>query len=158
MGQAIPRQSPAVVLRSQYRQLRTLLALTLVVLVGVSVALVIVANDDESTTAASLATPGQPIEYGDFNPLTGKPMPNVGSPNIAANPPIEYGGFNPLTGKPMANGATPDESSIAAAISAAQPVEDHSGSGGPDEANVASSIANDTADPSPSQAHPGPRP
>ena len=32
MGQAIPRQHPAVVLRPNYRKLRALLALTLVVL------------------------------------------------------------------------------------------------------------------------------
>ena len=131
MGQAIPRQHPAVVLRSHYRQLRALLALALVVLVGLGVALVIVANDDESTTAASLAKPGHPIAYGDFNPLTGRPM---------------------------ANGATPDESGIAAAISGAQPAGEQSGPGGPDEANVASSIGNGTADPSVSQAQPGARP
>ena len=158
MGQAIPRQHPAVVLRSHYRQLRALLALALVVLVGLGVALVIVANDDESTTAASLAKPGHPIAYGDFNPLTGRPMANGASPDIAANPPIAYGDFNPLTGRPMANGATPDESGIAAAISGAQPAGEQSGPGGPDEANVASSIGNGTADPSVSQAQPGARP
>jgi hypothetical protein len=181
MGQAIPRQHPAVVLRSHYRQLRTLLALALVVLAGLSVALVFVANDDEGTTGASLAKPGEPIEYGNFNPQTGRPLPDVATPNIAANPPIEYGGFNPQTGRPAVNGATPDESSIAAAISGARqsapsgPDEANvasaiangtaaltgsrqSAPGGPDEANIASAIGNGTADPSVSQAHPGPRP
>ena len=130
MGQAIPRQHPAVVLRSNYRKLRTLLALTLVVLVGLSVALVLVANDDDSTIT-SFASPGQPIEYGDFSPQTGRPM---------------------------ANGATLDESNVAAAISGAQQAGAETGSGGPDEANVAAAIGNGTAEPSVSQSHPGPRP
>ena len=156
MGQAIPNQHPAVVLRSQYRQLRTLLALALVVLAGLSVALVIVANEDESTTAVTLPTAGEPIEYGNFNPQTGRPMAEVATPDIAANPAIEYGGFNPQTGRPMANGATPDESSIAAAVSGTPQAGDQTG--GPDEAKVASSIGNGTADPSVSETQPGPRP
>jgi hypothetical protein len=155
MGQAIPRQHPAVVLRSHHRQLRALLALALVVLVGLSVALVLVANDDESTTTSS-AIPGQSIEYGDFNPQTGRPLANVATPNVAANPPIAYGDFNPQTGRPLANGVAPDESNIAAAISGAQPVADPSS--GPDESTVAASIGHRTADPSVSQAQPGPRP
>jgi hypothetical protein len=155
MGQAIPSQDPAVVLRSHYRQLRALLAIALAVVVGLSVALVIVANNDESTTAASLAKPGQPIEYGDFNPQTGRPLANGASPNIAANPPIEYGDFNPQTGKPLAHSVTPDEGNIAAAISNAQ---QSTGQSGPNEANVASSIANGTADASVSQARPSSRP
>ena len=157
MGQAIPRQHPAVVLRPNYRKLRALLALTLVVLVGLSAALVLVANDDDST-ATSFASPGQPIEYGDFSPQTGRPMVDVARPNLAANPPIEYGEFSPQTGRPMANGATLDESNVAAAISGPQQAGDETGSGGPDEANVAAAIGNGTAEPSVSQSHPGPRP
>jgi hypothetical protein len=129
MGQAIPRQHPAVVLRSHYRQLRALLAIALVVVAGLSVALVIVATDDESTT-----TTPTPVQA------------------------IEYGGFNPLTGKPSANVARPDESKIAAAISGAQQASDQSGPGGLDESTVASSIGNSTASPLVSQQHPGARP
>jgi hypothetical protein len=130
MGQAIPRQHPAVVLRSHYRQLRALLALALIVLVGLAVALVMVANDDERTTT-STANPVQSIEYGSFNPATGQPM---------------------------ANDVTPDEASIAAAISGAQQAVTPGKSSGPDEANIASAIGNGTANPPVSQSHPGTRP
>jgi hypothetical protein len=133
MGQAIPRQHPAVVLRSHYRQLRALLAIALVVVVGLVVGLMIVATDDES-----ISTKATPVQS------------------------IEYGGFNPLTGSPDANVATPDESRIAAAISGTQQASDQSAPEGVDESSVASAIGNSSASPtgdSPlSQAQPGARP
>jgi hypothetical protein len=52
MGNAIPRQHPAVVLRSQFNLVRALLGVAMVALVGMTIALVIVANDDEVETAA----------------------------------------------------------------------------------------------------------
>ena len=131
MGQAIPRQHPAVVLRSHYRQLRALLALALVLVAGLSTALVIVASDDEGTTGTSVAAPGKPIAYGEFSPQTGRPLANV---------------------------AKPDESRIAAAVAGTQQATEQTGSGGPDEAKIASSIGNGTPEPSVSQAHPGARP
>jgi hypothetical protein len=159
MGQAVPRQHPAVVLRSHYRQLRALLVVALVLVVGASVALVIVANDGESTSTT--AKPTQSIEYGSFNPQTGRPMANAATPAEPVQP-IEYGSFNPQIGRPMANGATPDESKIAAAISPAPHAEGQSGAGGVDESSVAAAIGTSTAsptgEPSASQAHPGVRP
>jgi hypothetical protein len=57
MGQAIPRQNPAVVLRSHFNQLRALLAAALVVVAGLTVAVVILANDsDEVSTTTSAVT------------------------------------------------------------------------------------------------------
>jgi hypothetical protein len=56
MGQAIPRQHPAVVLRSHFNQLRALLAVAMVAIVGLSVAVVILANDDEVSTTSSTST------------------------------------------------------------------------------------------------------
>ena len=53
MGQAIPRQHPAVVLRSQYKALVAMLCVSLVAIVALSTALVIVANDDNETTIAA---------------------------------------------------------------------------------------------------------
>jgi hypothetical protein len=56
MGQAIPRQHPAVVLRSHFNQLRTLLAVAMVAVVGLTIAVVILATDDEVSTSGSSAS------------------------------------------------------------------------------------------------------
>ena len=47
MGKAIPEQHPAVVLRSQYVHLRALLVAALIAVLGLTTAVVIVANDDD---------------------------------------------------------------------------------------------------------------
>jgi hypothetical protein len=47
MGHAIPRQQPAVVLRSQFDQLRALLAVALIAVAGLTVAVVILANHND---------------------------------------------------------------------------------------------------------------
>jgi hypothetical protein len=49
MGQVIPRQHPAVVLKSHYKALRALLAAALVAIAALSAAVVILANDDNNT-------------------------------------------------------------------------------------------------------------
>jgi hypothetical protein len=56
MGQAIPTQHPAVVLRSHYRQLRALLAVAMIAVVGLTAAAVILATDDGRDTSAGSAT------------------------------------------------------------------------------------------------------
>jgi hypothetical protein len=53
MGQAIPRQHPAVVLRSHYKAVLAMLCVSLVAIVALSTALVIVANDDNEATIAA---------------------------------------------------------------------------------------------------------
>jgi hypothetical protein len=124
MGQAIPRQHSEVVLRSHFRQLRALLALALVVVAALSAAVVFVATDDETTsTVTSSANPGQSIEYGGFNPQTGRPLGTAATSNI-----------------PKTDVAKPDESKIAAAIWRAQQGDARSGPGGPDESSVAAAI------------------
>jgi hypothetical protein len=57
MGKAIPTQHPAVVLRSHYRQLRALLAIAMIAIVGLSAAVVILAieNDGDAVTSAAPA-------------------------------------------------------------------------------------------------------
>jgi hypothetical protein len=69
MGQAIPGQHPAVVLRSHYRQLRALLAVAMIAVVGLTAAVVILANDEVTRTSAT--TPIESINSGDLNPGTG---------------------------------------------------------------------------------------
>ncbi|HKP19999.1 MAG TPA: hypothetical protein VJT68_00670 [Thermoleophilaceae bacterium] len=49
MGQVIPRQHPAVVLKSHYKALRALLAAALIAIAALSAAVVILANDDDNT-------------------------------------------------------------------------------------------------------------
>jgi hypothetical protein len=56
MGKAIPAQHPAVVLRSHYRQLRALLAIAMIAVVGLTVAVVILATNDDRDTSAGSAT------------------------------------------------------------------------------------------------------
>jgi hypothetical protein len=56
MGQAIPSQHPAVVLRSHYDHMRALLAVAMIALVGLTAAVVILATDDDPGTSAGSAT------------------------------------------------------------------------------------------------------
>jgi hypothetical protein len=74
MGQAIPRQQPAVVLRSQFNQLRALLAIALLAVAGLTVAVVILAGDSDEVSSTSSAPTGS-INYGSgvVNPSTGFP-------------------------------------------------------------------------------------
>jgi hypothetical protein len=75
MGQVIPRQHPAVVLKSHYKAVRALLAAALIAIVALAATVVILANDDDQVTGnASSAQPAQSINYGGFNPATGKPV------------------------------------------------------------------------------------
>lgn len=55
MGNAIPTQHPAVVLRSHYRQVRALLALAMIAVLGLTVALVVIATDDDRDIATNPA-------------------------------------------------------------------------------------------------------
>ena len=56
MGHAIPSQHPAVVLRSHYQQLRALLAVAMIAIIGLTTAVVILATDDDPETIAGSAT------------------------------------------------------------------------------------------------------
>jgi hypothetical protein len=73
MGQAIPQQHPAVVLRSRFTHLRALLAIAMVAIVGLSTAVVILANDSDGGSDTSAVAPSGSIRYGGFNPATGRP-------------------------------------------------------------------------------------
>jgi hypothetical protein len=76
MGQAIPRQQPAVALRSHFNKMRALLAVALIAVAGLTVAVVILANDSDESASTSSAPPIGSINYGDsklVNPSTGYP-------------------------------------------------------------------------------------
>ena len=61
MGQVIPRQHPAVVLKSHYKAIRALLAAALVAIVALAAAVVILANDDDVKVSAQPNTHQQQI-------------------------------------------------------------------------------------------------
>ena len=73
MGQTIPNKHPAVVLRSHFKLVRTLLAVAMIAVVGLSIALVIVANDQDRITSSSAVPSAESVRYGGFNPATGRP-------------------------------------------------------------------------------------
>jgi len=87
MGQAIPTQHPAVVLRSHFKQVRALLAVAMIAIVGLTVAVAILANDTDQVSDTSSATSLQPLNYGGFSPATGRPdaapMPQQSQPGSA---------------------------------------------------------------------------
>jgi hypothetical protein len=80
MGQAIPRQQPAVVLRSHFNQLRALLAVVLIAVAGLTVAVVILAGDSDQVGSTSAARPTESVKDHDFSPAAaGRPewlLPN----------------------------------------------------------------------------------
>ena len=73
MGQAIPSQHPAVVSRAQFNKLRNLLAVALIAVIGLTVAVVILAGDDEIRDTSPAASLGQ-LNYGGYNPAVGRPQ------------------------------------------------------------------------------------
>jgi hypothetical protein len=73
MGKAIPTQHPAVVLRSHFNLVRALLAVTTLAVIGLTIAVVIVANDNDEVSSSATAQPIESIQNGGFNPATGRP-------------------------------------------------------------------------------------
>jgi hypothetical protein len=122
MGQTISTQHPAVVLRSRYRQLRALLAVAMIAVVGLTAAVVILAIDEDRDSSLVPAS-----------------QVSTANPNGAVRSdggPEESALAATLGSKPAVSG--PDESRTAAAIGG------DSGStstGGPDENVVASAIS-----------------
>jgi hypothetical protein len=98
MGEAIPRQHPAVVLRSQFNQLRALLAVAMIAVAGLTVAVVILANDTDqvsSTSATTAVGPGSvaPGTRYDGGPEEGtRGVVPARQPNVDASPGARYDG------------------------------------------------------------------
>jgi hypothetical protein len=96
MGQAIPRQHPAVVLRSHFNQLRALLAVAMVAVVALTVAVVILATDDDAVTTSGSTSVTAPAQTGtryDGGPEEGT-RGGITSrlPNVDASPGARYDG------------------------------------------------------------------
>jgi hypothetical protein len=114
MGKAIPAQHPSVVLRSHYTLVRALLAVAMIAVIGLTVAVVMLATDGAENSGASSARPIEPIHYGGFNPFTGRPesapLPQreeraTFGPNSVA-PGTRY--VNPSTGYPSIRDGGPE--------------------------------------------------
>jgi hypothetical protein len=73
MGQPIPGQQPAVVLRSHYALVRALLAIATIAIVALTITVVALANDGNGVSGTNSAKPSHSINYGGFNPMTGVP-------------------------------------------------------------------------------------
>jgi hypothetical protein len=117
MGHAIPNQHPAVVLRSHYRQLRALLAVAMIVVVGLTAAVVILAtNDDRDTSASSTqplnaATQPAPGQRYDGGPEEGtRGVATARQPGVRYDGGPEEGTLSALTHRPAS--ATFDPNSI----------------------------------------------
>jgi hypothetical protein len=74
MGHAIPKQHPAVVLRSHYNFVRALLGIAMVAMVGLVIALVVVADDNDKGASRSAV---------EVTPV----MPRLAPPPLAAPAP-----------------------------------------------------------------------
>jgi hypothetical protein len=57
MNHQIPQQHPAVVLRSHYVHMRTLLAIAMIAVVGLTITVVLLATRENSTASTSSSTP-----------------------------------------------------------------------------------------------------
>jgi hypothetical protein len=73
MGKAVASQHPSVVLRSHYRLVRALLAVAMIAVIGLSIAVVMLATDGDEVTDTNAARPTDAINYRGFNPATGRP-------------------------------------------------------------------------------------
>jgi hypothetical protein len=124
MSQAtVSTQHPAVVLRSRYQQLRALLAVAMIAVVGLSAAVVILAIDNDGATsfgsASQVSTPSQATAIrSDGGPEESALAATLGSRPTAAHP---------------------DESKTAVAVGSGEVSSTETG--GPDESAVASAIS-----------------
>ena len=160
MGQVIPRQHPAVVLRSHYKAVVALLCVACVAIVALAAAVVIVANDDDNPAisaqpqaqAQQTLPPGSRFDGG----------PDEGTRGIQVAPP------EPLAPGTRFDGG-PDEGTRGATSywqtsdprSSYQPVPDQgfkARAGGPSMLPTGPSAEEPQAQQQPEQQHPGARP
>jgi hypothetical protein len=122
MSQAISTQHPAVVLRSRYLQLRALLAVAMIAVVGLTAAVVILAIQDDSNTiirsVSQTSAPSASAIRSDGGPEESAVASTLGLPPRAAGP---------------------SESTIAAAVGSREAPAPSTG--GPDESAVANAVS-----------------
>ena len=121
MSQAISTQHPAVVLR-RYQQLRALLAVAMIAVVGLTAAVVILAIQNDGNTISSSASPA--------NAPSASAIRSDGGPEESAVA---------ATLGPQQTPSGADESRIAAAVGSGE--FPSTAASGPDESTVASAIS-----------------
>ena len=140
MGQALPNQQPSVVLKSHFNTLRAQLIAALIAVAGLTVAVVVLATDDDQVSITRPAAAVGELNYGGFDPATGKPQSlHSRAAQTAARPdggPEESGVAAAIGSTPAVT--APIESRIADAIGTA---EAPTATGGPDESAGAGAIA-----------------
>jgi hypothetical protein len=112
MSQPISPQHPAVVLRSHYVQLRALLAIAMIAVVGLTVAVAILATHNNAAgTSASSATPVRAtVPTGPNVRSDGGPEEGTRGPYghlLGTNPYLYNGGHDEGTAGPSSSRATP---------------------------------------------------
>ena len=122
MSQAISTQHPAVVLRSRYQQLRALLAVAMIAVVGLTAAVVILAIQNDDNTIVRAASP--------TNAPSASAIRSDGGPEESAVA---------ATLGPQQTVSGADESRIAAAVGSGE--FRSTAASGPDESTVASAIS-----------------
>jgi len=129
MGKAVPQQHPAVVLRSHYAHLRALLVIAMIAVVGLTVAVVIVANDRDDLSSNSALKPAESVNQPSGPGAArydGGPEEGTAGLNTAQAPVTRYDG-GPEEGTAIGSPAA------AAALSAHRPVNGTRYDGGPEE-------------------------
>ena len=121
MGKAISTQHPAVVLRSQYRHLRTLLVIAMIAVVGLTAAVVILAIDDDgvgkSLGSAAIAANPTGAARSDGGPEESAVAASVGAQPTVAGPNESHVAAAIGSGRGMTPTGRPDESVVASAVS-----------------------------------------
>jgi hypothetical protein len=118
MGQTISTQHPAVVLRSRYRQLRALLAVAMIAVIGLTVAVVILADDDNSNirvVSPSQVSPGSTAATRSDGGPEESAVAGALHRQATAPRPDESVVANAISGRETA--PRPDEAAVASAIS-----------------------------------------
>jgi hypothetical protein len=69
----LPGHDPAFVLRSQYVLVRALLTIATIAVAALTVAVVVLASAGHDANMARAGNTTADIDYGDFNPTTGRP-------------------------------------------------------------------------------------
>jgi hypothetical protein len=142
MGKAVATQHPAVVLRSHYKLVRALLAIAMVAVIGLSVAVVILATEgDEVTTSqapvstpaealgpSAIHAPGQRYDGGPEEGTRGIRQSDSAAP-VHVNPSTGYASTRPEVAPPPSSIAAPAGDAYTELRSASKTRYD----GGPDE-------------------------
>ncbi|HVD56521.1 MAG TPA: hypothetical protein VNC17_06720 [Thermoleophilaceae bacterium] len=130
MGKAVPQQHPAVVLRSHYAHLRALLVIAMIAVVGLTVAVVIVANDRDDLSSNSALKPAESVNQPSGPGAArydGGPEEGTAGLNSAQAPVTRY------DGGPEEGTQGIGSPAAAAALSAHRPVNGTRYDGGPEE-------------------------